>query len=1318
MSHVGQQNGFVLLPVVLAITLIAVIAFMLNNQSAINVDETRGVLEAAKAEQVARAGLAHATWGIQNSGCAGNMTLPSIPFGADSYQASVTSATVTTAYTVNVDQDTWLKESSPTENHGGDSELSAKAATGDNMRALYRFDLSTIPGGAKIGSATAWFYVTINDDKGAVNIHEVTAAWTEAGATWATMASRFNSVISASILPQTDNGVWIKVNLTSLVQGWVNGSPNNGIMLIATSDGNESRYTSREWAIGSEQPRLEVVATSGPASPVTITATGKLTGHPSPANDITRTLTRTAVRSYQPPDKRLLQPGEEGKDAYILSGNKSDRNTGSGKNMWVSTGSNPHHALVEFDLASLPHGASVLSATLELHTPSVDAATDAVVSIHRITRGWVEGTGVETGTTPADGASWDTYDGVSAWATPGGDYDPRPIDNAPVPDLLARWYSFDITSLVRGWVDGTYSNHGVLVRGSSGSLTKFYIKSGDDLDPALHPKLTITYACECGNPCLGPQGSGTVLMVVVNPTTLVPDDAYKKALFESWGYTVAVLSESANQASYNSAIAGTDVVYISETVNSSQVGTKLAAAPIGVITEDGLYNDALGISNNAGATTGSAINITDTSHYITEIFAPGPLEIYDADMEQLVIFNGPAPDLQELAHIGGYASLVALEAGAALKGGATAAGRRAMLPLGRVGRFNWDYLNNNGRLIVQRTLQWGTGNITGAPLKKVLFVVPDAGSPGSQDTAKQALMESWDYTVSMITASAPQTDFDAAVAAADVAYVSEEIVSTDLGTKLRAATIGVVNEESALVDEFGIAATREGYAATAIQIIGNSHYITAPFSIGPLTIAASDAELNRLTGSPAPGLDVLADSSAKETLVTLDPGDQLFDGGTAAGRRVQLPWGTDNFDINSLNADGLTLMQRALEWGAGAMDAPPQTLLLVVTDADNPSAQDNARKSLMEGWGYTVRLISASDSQVVFDDAVTIANVAYVVEQQQSTALGTKLRDANIGVVYEEAELTTDAGFSSNRDWPSTRDTVDIVDNTHYITSPFENELLTIATSPVEVVCLNGSNAGGLQVLGRHNWSGPQVGLSIIDTGGDLYGGGMAAGRRVQLPWGRTGFDINALNADGLTLMRRAIEWGVIGSGGGGGGGGGDSTVTLTAVSDNRIEAGETLNRGGENNVIVGQDNGNNTEHALVRFDLSSIPAGSTITAATLRLNAYKENGNANWNIEVHRVTEAWTETGSNWDTTDGSTAWSGGGGGSYDPGIEASLPGTVTGWYEWDVSALVQAWHGGTHLNHGVALVPDSTSKRNETLFDSREGGSPPELVISYTTP
>ncbi len=79
------QHGYILLPVVLLITLVAAVAFMINNESALDSGITGTKAEAKQVEYVVQAGFQHALWGINNSGCSGNLTLPTTPFGNGSY---------------------------------------------------------------------------------------------------------------------------------------------------------------------------------------------------------------------------------------------------------------------------------------------------------------------------------------------------------------------------------------------------------------------------------------------------------------------------------------------------------------------------------------------------------------------------------------------------------------------------------------------------------------------------------------------------------------------------------------------------------------------------------------------------------------------------------------------------------------------------------------------------------------------------------------------------------------------------------------------------------------------------------------------------------------------------------------------------------------------------------------------------------------------------------------------------------------------------------------------------------------------------------
>jgi hypothetical protein len=165
-----------------------------------------------------------------------------------------------------------------------------------------------------------------------------------------------------------------------------------------------------------------------------------------------------------------------------------------------------------------------------------------------------------------------------------------------------------------------------------------------------------------------------------------------------------------------------------------------------------------------------------------------------------------------------------------------------------------------------------------------------------------------------------QADFDAAVAEAHAVYISSLVDDLVLDTKLVNAAIGVVLEERKLLSEFGICTAALSDAATDLEVTDNSHHITSEFSLGTLPIFNSSTDAIH-PGSPlAPDLAPLGRISTELCLLTVPQGGSLVGGGTAAGRRVQLPWGNDFFDSSVLTADGQTIMRRAIEWAAGAGD--------------------------------------------------------------------------------------------------------------------------------------------------------------------------------------------------------------------------------------------------------------------------------------------------------------------------------------------------------------------------------------------------------------
>jgi hypothetical protein len=435
----------------------------------------------------------------------------------------------------------------------------------------------------------------------------------------------------------------------------------------------------------------------------------------------------------------------------------------------------------------------------------------------------------------------------------------------------------------------------------------------------------------------GCSSSQPLLLMVGDAANPTAQETARRALLASWCYGVTLIDDDATPSELETAMAANDVIYISQEITNLALAGKLRDATIGVVNEEYLMSADLGIGAGTGTGFFNDMNVVNNTHYITSGFGTGPLALFDPAYD---IYTGTgftlAPDLQVLGEAGSISVLVALESGGALYGGGNAPGRRVQVAWGD----DFSALNADGRTLMQRAIDWaGMGT---PPAQQVLLVVLDPASLTTQEAAKKALMESWGFTVNLIDESASQGDFDAAVATADVAYIAEDITSGELGTKLREATIGVVIEEEKITDEFGISSGETTFTEASIEITDNTHYITEPFSLGAVAFASSVQPVGGRAGTLAPGLTVLAlrPSSTTSMLDVIETGGVLFDTGTAAGRRVKLPWGGNDFDINSLTADGQTLMQRAIEWAADA-GTPAGVTLQEISTAKGASNSKN-----------------------------------------------------------------------------------------------------------------------------------------------------------------------------------------------------------------------------------------------------------------------------------------------------------------------------------------------------------------------------------------
>lgn len=203
----------------------------------------------------------------------------------------------------------------------------------------------------------------------------------------------------------------------------------------------------------------------------------------------------------------------------------------------------------------------------------------------------------------------------------------------------------------------------------------------------------------------------------------------------------------------------------------------------------------------------------------------------------------------------------------------------------------------------------------------ILYVVANASSLHALEQGRKNLIEGWKWQVNLLSASASQSSFDAAMGDADVVLVSS--LASASGNRLKNAPIGVVSECGALGSTLGFSAANTSHSAAngnQIDVINNSNYITQPYPLAPLAFASQGGVTVQFPGGAmAPGLAILGQriGTVNTYVGVLETGAELHGGGAAIDRRVTLP--TGNYAISQLSDEGINLFRRSLEWASGAV---------------------------------------------------------------------------------------------------------------------------------------------------------------------------------------------------------------------------------------------------------------------------------------------------------------------------------------------------------------------------------------------------------------
>jgi hypothetical protein len=166
--------------------------------------------------------------------------------------------------------DTFAYSASAKANYAGYPQL----VVTQGATTFIQFNLGSVPANATVSKATLRLYVDAVSKTGAFDVYEVNTPWTENSLNFTNAPTPGLSATGTHpvTISSANANQFVLVDITSLVQEWVNGSlANNGIALKLTSAAGTFSFDSKESLMTSHEPELEITlaetGTPGPQGP-------------------------------------------------------------------------------------------------------------------------------------------------------------------------------------------------------------------------------------------------------------------------------------------------------------------------------------------------------------------------------------------------------------------------------------------------------------------------------------------------------------------------------------------------------------------------------------------------------------------------------------------------------------------------------------------------------------------------------------------------------------------------------------------------------------------------------------------------------------------------------------------------------------------------------------------------------------------------------------------------------------------------------------------------------------------------------------------
>ncbi len=296
-----EQTGFLLLPVILLLAVIAAVALMMTQKGLVDSKQAHNSIDSEQIRYTAEAILEKSEWELQqNETCAGYSLPATMEFISQGNNVGI-SANSGSPVTINVDVvladggtkhfsrqikmyqpvteflldasgDSYIDEWEMNQKYGTNDKLSQKSQLFRIRSSLLKFDLSSLPAsGDQILSSNMEIYLVGSPDTNTEEIaaHTITADWVEDKVTWNKRTQTNNWSDPGGDYDPTEHGrtlvdesapglyTW---DISDLTSDWVDAKVSNyGVILSNTSiNSNAFEFASSEYADTSKRPKLRI----------------------------------------------------------------------------------------------------------------------------------------------------------------------------------------------------------------------------------------------------------------------------------------------------------------------------------------------------------------------------------------------------------------------------------------------------------------------------------------------------------------------------------------------------------------------------------------------------------------------------------------------------------------------------------------------------------------------------------------------------------------------------------------------------------------------------------------------------------------------------------------------------------------------------------------------------------------------------------------------------------------------------------------------------------------------------------------------------